>query len=196
MIKLKIDSGVHAVDLAPLAGHTPSPYLTHAAGREHYKLLAYLSGQLPAGSLVADLGTFQAASAVALASNPAVRVRSYDLALQPPVVRQCKLPNVEFTEANCLDCVADYADAALIMLDVDPHDGKQESKLCDYLICHNFSGILVCDDIHLNQGMEQFWNVWSTEDAAKKFDVTPYGHWSGTGLVVFSPETVDVEAEL
>src|SRR5512146_1460408 len=150
MIKLRVDSGVHAVDLAPLAGHTPSPYLTLPAGQEHYKLLAYLSGQLPPGSLVADLGTLQAASAVALANNPCVRVRSYDLALQPQVVAQCKMPNVEFTEADCVDCVADYIDAALIMLDVDPHDGKQERKLCDYLVCHNFRGLLICDDIRLN----------------------------------------------
>lgn len=200
-MKLRIDSGVHAVDLAPYAQYTASSYLTLPAGQEHYKLLAYLSGQLPPGSLVADLGTLQAASAVALASNPDVRVRSYDLALQPQVVAQCKLPNVEFTEADCIDCVADFADAALIMLDVDPHDGKQETDLLVQLELHSFRGVLVCDDINLNDGMKKFWvgvhNCWrdklERQPAYKLCDLTPYGHWSGTGLVVFDPETVDVE---
>ena len=199
-MKLRIDSGIHAVDLAPYAQYTASPYFTLPAGQEHYKLLAYLSGQLPPGSLVADLGTLQAASAVALASNPDVRVRSYDLALQPQVVAQCKLPNVEFTESDCLDCVADYADAALIVLDVDPHNGKQESAIVQRLVDYDFRGVLVCDDIELNAAMKQWWTEWSTfkpllrtSHNPKFFDLTPYGHWSGTGLVVFDPETADVE---
>lgn len=199
-MKLRIDSGVHAVDLAPYAQYTASPYFTLPAGQEHYGLLAYLSGQLPPGSLVADLGTLQAASAVALATNPDVRVRSYDLSLQPQVVTQCKLPNVEFTEANCLDCVADFADASLIVLDIDPHDGKQERKLCDYLVCHNFRGLLICDDIRLNDAMAIWWSGVGELDqdmplGYRVVDLTPYGHWSGTGLVVFDPETVDVEVE-
>ena len=200
-MKLRIDSGVHAVDLATYAQYTASPYLTLPAGQEHYKLLAYLSGQLPPGSLVADLGTLQAASAVALASNPSVRVRSYDLALQPQVVAQCRLPNVEFTEADCIDCVADFANAAMIVLDIDPHDGKQETNLLVQLELHSFRGVLVCDDINLNDGMKKFWagahNCWrdklERQPAYKLYDLTLYGHWSGTGLVVFNPETVDVE---
>ena len=192
-MKLRIDSGVHAVDLAPYAQYTASPYFTLPAGQEHYKLLAYLSGQLPPGSLVADLGTLQAASAVALASNPDVRVRSYDLALQPQVVTQCKLPNVEFTEADCVNCVADFADAALIMLDVDPHDGKQEAKLMAALVAEMYRGVMICDDINLNPAMKEFWQSISRLKLIKKTDATAYGHWSGTGLVVFDPKTIDVE---
>lgn len=192
--------------MTPYAQYTASPYFTLPAGQEHYKLLAYLSAQLPAGSLVADLGTLQAASAVALASNPGVRVRSYDLALQPQVVAQCKLPNVEFTKANCLDCVADYAGAALIVLDVDPHDGKQETDLLVQLALHNFKRILICDDIGLNDGMKRFWDgvsnrcwrdkAFHREPMFTTYDLTACGHWSGTGLVVFDPETIDVEVAL
>jgi hypothetical protein len=37
------------------------------------------------------------------------------------------------------------------------------------------------DDINLNNPMKEFWNV-ITED---KYDISEYGHWSGTGLVIF-----------
>ena len=45
----------------------------------------------------------------------------------------------------------------------------------------NWEGYLVLDDIHLNDPMKEFWNQIDNE----KYDITPMGHWSGTGLVIF-----------
>ena len=67
-----------------------------------------------------------------------------------------------------------------IFLDVD-HDGLYEDKFYSFLNSIEWKGILVLDDIHLNEPMKNFWNGISQE----KYDLTQIGHWSGTGLVVF-----------
>ncbi len=191
-IKLKIDAEVHNVDLTPLARFAPTQYFLGEAGTEPYKLLAYLSSQLPRGSKIADLGTRQGASAAALARNPQVQVTTYD-------IDDCsdqqfiKLNNVTFVKSNCLDFVQDFADAALVHLDLDPHDGVQETLMLAELLEHKFKGLLVCDDICLNNQMKRWWRALGAP--IKPIDVTRYGHWSGTGVVVFNPKNIDVEVE-
>jgi hypothetical protein len=44
---------------------------------------------------------------------------------------------------------------------------------------------MLCDDIHLSDEMERFWR----EIKHEKYDITQYGHHSGTGIVLFSNET-------
>ena len=40
-----------------------------------------------------------------------------------------------------------FLSSELIFLDVDPHDGRQENDVLNFLISNNWKGIMVCDDI-------------------------------------------------
>ena len=93
------------------------------------------------------------------------------------------ISNVEYMTADVLHPMNNHLidSASLIMLDTF-HNGDWEQDLYDYLIETNWKGIMLCDDIHLNSAMKQWWNNIPKH---KKLDITKYGHWSGTGLVWF-----------
>lgn len=170
-------------------------YMNQEPGKEHYRFLAEVSHQLEDGSKIADVGTFYGASALALSSNPNVLVTSYDIEqfipkashIQTPLSR----PNiVQKIMSGQLD-IANIAKSHLVLLDIDPHNGPEEAKFVQMLEDNGFRGILVCDDINLNEGMQAFWD--GIPNYHKKIDITHLAHWSGTGLVVFDPTFVDVE---
>jgi hypothetical protein len=71
-----------------------------------------------------------------------------------------------------------------IFIDVDPHDGIQETKMIQKLVDKKYKGYVLLDDIHLNQAMQNFWD--SIPVTVRKVDLTEIGHWSGTGLLIFS----------
>lgn len=152
--------------------------------------MALIASQLPLNSKIADLGTFSGASAIAFASNPNVKVFTCDVTDSiPSNYDSCKsLPNVRFTQGNCLNLVHEFIDADVILLDIDPHQGIQERKLLDILDERGFKGLLICDDIWLNDGMRKFWSSVKQ----KKINLTSCGHYSGTGAVVFDENTIDV----
>ena len=51
------------------------------------------------------------------------------------------------------------------------------------LVEGHYDGLLMLDDIYLNPTIQSFWEKIGLE----KIDLTPLGHWSGTGLVRFEP---------
>lgn len=171
--------------------HPNSQFFTLPAGKEHYKLLAHLAKQCPDGSVVCDIGTYLGYSALALSANPNIQVVTYDLVdnLPPvgsvPTIRD--VANIDYRLKNCLLDLDTVMQAPLISLDIDPHDGIQETQIITVLALHRYKGIVVCDDIDANEGMRAFWR-WVP---FKKIDATQYGHWSGTGIIVFDPETND-----
>jgi hypothetical protein len=163
--------------------HTDCVFFTYKPGNERYQLLHYLASVLPEGSMIADVGTYRGYSSVALATaNSKNTVITYDIEdCLPSDKKTCKdLPNVVFKLMNCFDDMETILKAKLISLDIDPHDGIQEKKFMDILKANNYKGIVVFDDIYLNMGMNQFWK--SLE--CKKYDVTPIGHMTGTGLII------------
>jgi len=212
-MKLKIDETVHLADLSLHKKYVDwSPgaqYFTLGAGQEHYKLLAALSAQLPLGSQVVDCGTLYGCSAVALSVNPGVTVHTFDLEdrLTGQGERVKQIHNIFFHQQCCIASVTDMLDGVqplIIVLDIDPHDGEQEADFVSKLMMFNYRGLLICDDIHLNEAMKKFWRYLEklatptqthSEMKWRVLDVTEYGHWSGTGIVVFDPETIDVEVE-
>ena len=175
--------------------------------REHYQLLRFLAKQLPTGAKVADLGTAFGASASAIAeANPSIHIVTYDVEsnhshyLAPPKniisLRNVVINNITYVVKDSTTCVAEYADAILILLDIGLHDGRQEQIIFDKLIQYEFKGLLLCDDIYCNRQMKSFWNSIRLE----KYDISTYGHLgnysiygdAGTGLVVFDPKTISV----
>ena len=74
------------------------------------------------------------------------------------------------------------------MIDID-HFEIIETKIIKKLEELGFSGIILLDDIHhpqenLNIAMQRLWN--SIEH--KKYDITRYGHVSGTGLIIMNSD--------
>lgn len=151
-------------------------YKLITAEKEHYKLLAFLSKQVN-NSIIFDIGSYRGLSAIAMAANSSNKVISYDIG---NFIEVNTPSNVEFKIGNCLEELS-MSLSPLICLDVDPHDGIFELEFVEWLESHKFKGLLVLDDIFKNQAMTDFWSGIKQE----KYDITAFGHHSGTGLVVF-----------
>ena len=147
------------------------------AQKEHYTLLSTVSKEYNNTTLY-DIGTYKGLSAIALSSNQNNRIVSYDIEYLITVDRP---KNVEFRIGNFYNDV-ELLRSPLIMFDIDPHDGLQEKEFVRYLISNNYKGTVIFDDIHLNDGMKDFWNSVTQQ----KQDYTNLGHWSGTGVVHFT----------
>ena len=165
-----------------LPDYTLDKYLSQEEGEmfhkigEHYVLLSTLSKQYNKVKLY-DIGTYKGLSAVALSSNQSNLIVSYDIGYYVTVKQPI---NVEFRIGNFYHD-KEMLSSPLIMFDIDPHDGLQEKKFVENLTSVGYKGTVIFDDIHLNDGMKDFWNSITQE----KHDYTQYGHWSGTGIVLF-----------
>lgn len=147
---------------------------------EHYKLLKYLANQYN-NTCILDIGTREGCSCLALAQNPTNQIISYDIL---NCVLPYSLPNVTFKRKNIFfEDNSVLNNAPLMLLDIDPHDGYQETLFINQLKSINYNGIIICDDIYK---MPQWWNGIDVE----KYDITYVGHFSGTGLINFSKKKV------
>jgi predicted O-methyltransferase YrrM len=158
-------------------------FFLEPAGAEHYKLLAYLSSLFECKVLI-DVGTYQAASALALSYNQRNKVLSFDVNPQTAWFNT-KTQNIEYIIADILKNQSQLNEAPLIFLDTN-HTGEFEHLFYETLSDIGYNGILVADDIHLNPAMEEWW----ASIYRRKYDITKYGHHSGTGLICFGNQEV------
>lgn len=150
-------------------------YFHDESGREHYRLLIYISS-LFNNETIFDIGTNRCMSAIALSNNKNNKIKSFDI-IQLNIVNPV-IENVEFILGDSTK--SNINDSHFIFLDVD-HDGLYEDIIYKHLKKIKWEGILILDDINLNEPMINFWNNIEEE----KHDITNIGHWSGTGLVIF-----------
>lgn len=159
------------------------------SGNEHYRLLSFLSTKVN-DSIILDIGSNHGFSALALSKNRSNKVYSFDI--EDKVNQDIKsLPdsNIEFVIDNLCDTVSreKWHDiimrSSIIFLDIDPHEGNLEYSFYKYLKNSEYRGILVCDDIWMFKGMRD--NFWYSIPESEKSDLTPFGHFSGTGVVTF-----------
>jgi hypothetical protein len=155
-------------------------YFLEVPGKEHYKLLAYIS-TLYNNQTLLDIGTYKGCSAIALSHNPLNKVISFDVIIDS-VRLKSKPSNVEFKVDNILN--EEYKHLILnspfILLDT-AHTGPFEYEFYEYLKSIDYVGILILDDIYLNDAMIGFWKYINHE----KHDISEFGHHSGTGIVIF-----------
>lgn len=154
-------------------------YYNELSSKEHYRLLTHISN-LFSEIKILDIGTLKGCSALALSTNVTNTVYSFNLNNQ---LELTEIPiNIEFIIDNVINGKYDelILNCSLILLDTF-HDGSFEQEFLDYLISLNYKGILLLDDIHLNNEMELFWN----NIKINKFDITNIGHSTGTGVVFF-----------
>lgn len=163
-------------------GHREEDYYFHKnSGSEHYRILTYISSLLN-NSTIFDIGTNYCLSALSLANNKNNNVISYDIVDKIDYnYKKENLENINI-EFKIGDSTTDgrINQSNLIFFDAE-HDGIFENIFYQYLKKINWKGLLILDDIHLNDPMRSFWNIISEE----KHDITRIGHWSGTGVVIF-----------
>ena len=82
--------------------------------------------------------------------------------------------------------------AQIILLDTlhQPDRNNFEYDFIDTLEKIEYKGLLICDDIHISDQMERWWN----SILHKRVDVTEVGHSSGTGIVDFSGSKLRITA--
>jgi hypothetical protein len=159
-----------------------------SAGEEHYRLLAHVARSVRRPTII-DIGHFQGLSAAALSLATEKTVRSFDLISSlpsdPSVPTAIHIPNVRLEIGpNYMRDLPDHLRTSdLVLLDID-HLGKSERDIFKVLEEAKFDGLLIVDDIHLNEHMQSFWD----DIKQTKYDISSSGHWSGTGLVIFAPE--------
>jgi hypothetical protein len=171
---------VARIDLQPLARHVADPqhlsYFLDTEFREHYRLIAWLSSRFDRATLF-DIGTNRGYSALALSYKPSNRVVSYDIVECKALHFAEQLQRIEYRIGDVMGDPR-LLTSPLIMLDTN-HDGGFESEFYAFLKRNRYRGWLFLDDIHLNAAMIRFWDS-ITEP---KEDLTPIGHFSGSGLV-------------
>jgi hypothetical protein len=185
-------------------------YMTAPSGREHYALINYLSTTYGDCRHVVDVGTRYVASSLALSHSP---VWTYDLPVSKERVwafrgkseakwranvrakggmditflnlKLMELPLVEFKR---------HMSTWLISLDTYhlPYSVPFEREFLQRLIDIEYKGIVLLDDIHLNDEMKRWWQEIgdNANNRYRSFDITKVGHSSGTGLLDFSGKVV------
>lgn len=177
--KFKIESvDVSTISIDPNEFYNPP-------GDQHYRLLGYLSKQFN-NSVIIDIGTHRASSALALSVNRTNTIHSFDIVAK---VASHTIPNLNLHIADLWDekIRSEWKDtilsSALIVLDIDPHSGKQEYEFYEWLKASEYRGIILCDDIWYFKDMRD--NFWFKIPSSEKLDISCLGHWSGTGLISF-----------
>jgi hypothetical protein len=150
------------------------------AGKEHYKLLAWLAAQFD-GRDIFDIGTHRGASALALSSGNATNnIYSFDLEHKYPLA---DVANISYHMDNLMTeegraaggWVGRLLGSAFIFLDIDPHEGSQEREFLFWLREKGYKGFIICDDIWYFKGMRD--NFWYHFPAAEKArSLVGHGH--------------------
>jgi len=154
-------------------------YFLSEPGKEHYKLLAYISTKYENETLI-DIGTHKGGSALALSFNKKNNIVSFNV--EDELQLSNKPKNINFIIDDILDIK--YKNLLLtspfICLDTY-HDGTFERLFHKYLQDIKWKGTLLLDDIFLNIQMKEYW----AEIQEQKNDLTSIGHCTGTGCVFF-----------
>lgn len=158
-------------------------------GQQHYRLFAYLSTLYDNINII-DIGTHRGSSAAALSYNPSNQIYSFDI--------EDKVTNFLIRSTKNITFVIDdlftiegrnkweklILSSPLIILDIDPHNGLMEMDFYNYLKSINYKGVMICDDIWYFENMRtHFWYLIPNDE---KYDLTAYGHFSGTGAILFN----------
>uniref|UniRef100_A0A6C0HZY2 Methyltransferase domain-containing protein n=1 Tax=viral metagenome TaxID=1070528 RepID=A0A6C0HZY2_9ZZZZ len=159
------------------------------SGKEHYHLLSYLS-TLFNNSNIIDIGTHMGHSAIALAYNKTNTIYSFDIV--DKIHSSYKIiDNIKYVYDNLFDTDEirnKWKDIILscpfIFLDVDPHNGTMEYDIIQYLKSIDYKGFVICDDIWYFKEMRD--HFWYKIEPQYKYDLTEFGHWSGTGVITFN----------
>lgn len=172
-----------AIDMQPVVDQFHKvdevKFLSMPAGQEHYRLLRWIS-ENNNDVHISELGCYMGLSTVCLAWNKRNEVLTYDNYFN--FIKWKKRPsNVSLSEAKGEHYYNPLiAFSNIIFVDTN-HFGVMELAVYKHLKENNWKGILIYDDIYLNDEMKA---VWGAIDMPK-IDATEIGHVYGTGIIEF-----------
>lgn len=186
-----LKSEVSAMDMTPVTQYASlqdyKDFMSADPGYEHFKLLSYISSALT-GKLFFDIGTKfgnpdLALSALALSYNSNNTVISYD---PDPLLEKPFPSNINFRTGDFIQD-PEILNASLIFVDIDVHDSIQENSLHEFLLANNYKGMVLWDDVNAGH-FADLKNWWDSIDnpSVQKYDLTAVGHFTGTGLLVYT----------
>lgn len=159
--------------------------------RQHYRLLSYFS-TLFNNSVIIDIGTNRGQSGLALSFNETNIIHTFDILdkVTNPDIKEknniCFHMDNLFEESGQEKWKDTILNSPFIFLDVDPHNGFMEKDFYNFLKSINYQGFVICDDIwHFKEMRDNFWYKLPYEE---RYDLTEFGHFSGTGIFTFNKE--------
>lgn len=173
----------------------PDSHFLNIFPGEHYKIIAGMIQEIGATKLI-EIGTFTGMSTrIMLDYSCAIStVKTFDVV--PWHRFNSHLRDEDFEKSRCEQFLEDLSDkkvfsryaqlleaADLIFCDA-PKDGQFEYQFLKHLSQHALSErtrYLILDDIRF-LNMAPLWR----QIASPKFDLTSFGHWSGTGIIDIS----------
>lgn len=148
----------------------------------HHSLYSHISHQFN-GINILDIGTRNGVSAWAFKYDTINKVSTIDIKKWK---HRIYVPGVEYIIDNCHNIDDQLLRWSNIILFDTTHNGVDETTFYNRLVNMQWKGMLLLDDIHLQKygDMETFWQGITFP----KWDLTQYGHSTGTGLVDFNCE--------
>jgi hypothetical protein len=167
-------------------------YYDSKSGVNEYRLYSYLTTFFN-NITILDIGTLTGRSSIALSYNETNKVISYDIHNHinnnnHPIYTK---NNVSYNIKNVFDDLNEdfIKNVKIIMIDID-HYETIETLIINKLKELNFSGLIILDDTTnhpdplINECMNRLWN--NITDT--KYDMTKYGHISGTGIIIINED--------
>lgn len=160
-------------------------------GKQHYRLLSYLS-TLFNNSIIIDIATHRGSSATALSYNLTNQIYSFDIENRVTNPKIIQKENIQLCYDNLFEKEGQekwkdtILKAPFIFLDVDPHNGTMEWGFYQFLKNIKYQGFVICDDIWYFKEMRD--NFWYKIPYHERYDLTEWGHFSGTGVFTFNPD--------
>lgn len=174
-------------------------YYLNLSGVHEYRLYSYLSTFFN-DTVILDIGTSFGRSAIALSHNENNKVISYDIInwINNDNHKIYTKQNIEFRLKNIIDDLTEefISKCRLVIIDID-HFKTMETIILDKLNKYKFSGIIILDDIYhpqkdMYEAMQKLWKNINIP----KFDITKYGHSTGTGLILMNANDIHLVFKL
>ncbi len=153
-------------------------WFTLEPGKDHYRLLAYISQQTD-NTKILEVGALFGNSALAFSLNPSNLIYSFDT--QDRISLKQRPANVVFTKGDIFNHPEIILTSKIILVDTWHNVVDFEVPFFDFLKKHQYKGLVILDDITMTPTMYNWWESIEEE----KLDVSSIGHINGTGLVFF-----------
>ena len=158
-------------------------------GTEQYKLLSYLSSLYNEANIL-DVKTGSGYSAMALSYNESNTVYSFNKTENiSPEIHAKNKKNIKFIVTDLFDenartkWISIILSCPFIFLELEQHNGILELEFYNFLKQINYSGYVVCNNIWFFKEMRN--NFWYKIPYVERYDLTQFGHWTGTGIINF-----------
>eukprot|EP00756_Hemistasia_phaeocysticola_P065282 Hpha_TRINITY_DN8448_c0_g1::TRINITY_DN8448_c0_g1_i1::g.34563::m.34563 len=113
---------------------------------------------------------------------------------------QSLIPNAHYISTNLMDLTDPnnwrhqqvVLGSRVLLLDTyhEPESVPFEYGFIEFMDTNHYKGVMILDDIHLNSEMERFWQFLVKKYGPRRaIDITPIGHFSGTGILDFCGNT-------